>query len=88
LAQQCKTPLHETFFSRRLIREYLDWSDWQIRAHITQLEALEYLHVRMGSQGKEYAYALNYLGQGAEKRRFYLNLTSVEEIEKRMQSDE
>jgi hypothetical protein len=38
-----------------MIREHTGWTDWQIRAHIRQLEELEYLHVRMGSRGKEYA---------------------------------
>ncbi len=70
----------EVYFTRRMIREYMGWSDWQIKAHIKQLEELEYLYVRMGSRGKEYAYALNYKGQ--ENGRFYLNLTSVAEIQK------
>jgi hypothetical protein len=65
-----------------MIREYMNWTDWQIRAHISQLEDLEYLHVRFGHRGKEYAYALNYQGQGEEGSRFYLNLTPVEEIKK------
>ena len=48
--------------------------------HIKQLEELEYLGVRMGAQGKQYSYALNYRGQGEEGGRCYLNLTPVEEI--------
>jgi hypothetical protein len=65
-----------------MIREHMDWNDWQIKAHIRQLEELEYLYVRIGSKGKEYSYALNYQGQGGDQRRFYLNLTTVEEIKK------
>ena len=68
------------FFNRRMIREYIGWTDWQIRAHIKQLEEMEYLYARMGSRGKEYAYALNYKGQGEDEERFYLNLTPVKEI--------
>ena len=50
-----------------MIREYMDWSDWQIKTHIKQLEDLEYLYIRMGSRGKEYAYALNCKGEGTDR---------------------
>ncbi|MCP3663638.1 MAG: toprim domain-containing protein, partial [Gammaproteobacteria bacterium] len=72
------------FFNRRMIREYTGWTDWQIKAHIKQLEELEYLYVRMGARGKEYAYALNYKGQGDDEKRFYLNLTTTSDIKKQM----
>ncbi|MCP3667822.1 MAG: toprim domain-containing protein, partial [Gammaproteobacteria bacterium] len=72
------------FFNRRMIREYTGWTDWQIKAHIKQLEELEYLYVRMGARGKEYAYALNYKGQGEDEKRFYLNLTTTSDIKKQM----
>jgi len=77
----------EVFFTRRQIRESINWTDWQIRAHISQLEDLEYLHVRFGARGKEYAYALNYKGQGEDNGKFYLNLTPVEEIKKLMKKE-
>ncbi len=80
-------PETDFFFNRRMIREYIDWTDWQIRAHIKQLEELEYLYSRAGSRGKEYAYALNYKGQGNDEERFYLNLTSVEEIKRLIKED-
>jgi len=82
-----KTPLDQFFFNRRMIREYTGWTDWQIRSHIKQLEELEYVHVRMGNQGKEYSYALHYKGQAEEQSKCYLNLTPVEEIKKQMQKD-
>jgi len=87
LAEKQSLPADEIFFTRRMIREYMNWTDWQIRAHISQLEDLEYLHVRFGHRGKEYAYALNYQGQGEDKTRFYLNLTPVEEIKKLIGKD-
>ncbi len=77
-----QVPVDEIFFTRRQIREYMDWSDWQIKTHIKQLEEMEYLYIRIGSRGKEYAYALNYKGQGEDNNRFFLNLTPVEEIKK------
>ena len=77
-------PIEHFFFNRRMIREYINWTDWQIRAHIRQLEEMEYLGVRMGAQGKQYSYALNYKGQAEEEGRCYLNLTPVEEIKKQL----
>lgn len=76
--------IDEFYFTRRMIREKIGWTDWQIRAHIKQLEDLEYLHVRIGAQGKQYAYALNYRGQGEDNGKRYLNLTPVDEIKKLM----
>jgi DNA primase catalytic core len=77
-----KLPSDQFFFNRRMIREYTGWTDWQIRAHMKQLEELEYVHVRVGAQGKQYSYALHYKGQPEQQGRCYLNLTPVEEIKK------
>jgi DNA primase len=80
MAKKKKCPVGEVYFTRRQIRVHTGWSDWQVRAHIGQLEELEYLYARIGSKGKEYAYALNYTGRGEDDNRFYLNLTTVEQI--------
>jgi hypothetical protein len=97
-------PIEQVEFNRRQIREYINWTDWQIKTHIKQLEQLEYLYVRMGARGKRYSYALNYNGQlerslnpacrkaaaggqGQREKRFYLNLTPVEEIKKLIKKD-
>jgi hypothetical protein len=63
IAEKQDIPLDEVYFTRRMIREYTNWTDWQVKTHIKQLEELEYLHIRIGARGKEYAYALNYRGQ-------------------------
>jgi DNA primase catalytic core len=84
MAKDKQCSVNDVYFTRRQIREHTGWSDWQIREHIKQLEALEYLYVRIGSKGKEYAYAMNYKGQGEDDKRFYLNLTTVAQIKKRM----
>lgn len=81
-AKANKTPVEDIFFTRREIRETMGWSDWQIKTHIKQLEEMEYLYIRTGARGKEYAYALNYKGQGEDDSKFFLNLTPVEEIKK------
>lgn len=83
-ADQQNLGLDEVFFTRRMLREYTDWTDWQIKNHIKQLEDLEYLVARVGSRGKEYSYVLNYRGQAEDSEKCYLNLTTVEEIRKQM----
>ena len=90
MAEKQKLLLNDIFFNRRQVREYMGWSDWQIRAHIGQLEDLEYIRVRLGAMGKEYAYVLNYLGQAEENEsgKCFLNLTPVEEIKKLMDKDD
>ena len=87
ISEKRNTSIDDFFFNRRMIREYIGWTDWQIKTHIKLLEELEYLHVRMGAQGKQYSYALNYNGQGESCQRFYLNLTPVEEIKKLLKQD-
>lgn len=79
------------FFTRRMIREYTGWTDWQVKSHIKQLEEMEYLVARIGSKGKEYSYVLNYNGQSeddeqASHEKCYLNLTPVEEIRKHLEA--
>ena len=87
LAEEHKRSLEEVTFSRRMIREYTNWTDWQVKSHIKQLEDLEYLCARIGSKGKEYSYVLNYQGQAEddEQKKCYLNLTSVADIKKNLE---
>jgi hypothetical protein len=56
-------------FNRRDIREYTGWSDNQIKAHIRQLEDLEYLLVGKGERGRTYRYELAADGASADKKR-------------------
>ena len=86
--EESNIPLEEVFFTRRMIREYINWTDWQVKSHIKQLEEMEYLVARVGAKGKEYSYVLNYNGQGEEEKedRCYLNLTPVEEIKRNLEA--
>ena len=84
IAAKLDKAIDEIHFNRRMIREHIGWTDWQVRTHIKQLEDMEYLYARIGKRGKEYTYALNYRGQGENSGKCYLNLTPVEEIKKLM----
>jgi hypothetical protein len=46
-------------FTRRQLREYSHWGDWQVRTHLAELVELEHVHVRQGHMGKEYVYQLD-----------------------------
>ncbi len=87
ISENQEVPLDEVYFTRRMIREHIGWTDWQVKTHIKQLEELEYLRVQIGSQGKRYAYVLNYQGQAEESNKCYLNLTPVAEIRKLMRKE-
>jgi hypothetical protein len=88
ISEKRNCAIDDVHFNRRMIREYIGWTDWQIRTHIRQLEELEYVYVRMGARGREYSYALHYHGQSEESDRCYLNLTPVEEISKLIKRDQ
>ncbi|MEW6558211.1 MAG: hypothetical protein AB1349_12830 [Elusimicrobiota bacterium] len=59
-------------FNRRDVREYTGWSDSQIKAHIKQLEDLQYLLISKSERGKMYRYELQYEGNGGKKYLFGL----------------
>lgn len=53
-----ESPFDDCGLTRREIREAVDWSDYQVRICLEQLEDLEYVVARTGRQGKRYLYAL------------------------------
>jgi DNA primase len=71
-------------FSRRDIREWSRWSDFQIKCHVRQLEDLEYLYSIVGKKGKEYVYELLYPGGGEDGRPFLMGLTSIEHLKEKI----
>jgi PAS domain-containing protein len=72
----------EALFTRRELREFTRWSDYQIHHYLNQLVALEYLVPVCGRNGLQYQYRLVWDGQGKEGERFVLGLKTVEELRK------
>jgi len=66
--------------SRRDIREFTKWSDYQIRTHIKELEELEYLIPVCGSQGKRFTYILVWDGSGSDGSKFLTGLIDIEKL--------
>jgi len=77
-----KIEITEHTFSRRHVREYTGWSDWQIRTHLKELTDMEYIRSRQGSWGKEYSYHLGFSGDLDKKH--YLGLTAISDIRKQL----
>jgi len=81
--QQAEKGERERCFSRRDIREYAGWSDFQVKTHIRQLEELECLYSLTGRKGKEYVYELVYTGGGEDGKPFLVGLVDMEQLRKK-----
>jgi hypothetical protein len=81
--QQAEEGDRERCFSRRDIREFSGWSDFQVKTHIRQLEELEYLYSLAGRKGKEYVYELTYTGGGEDGKPFLVGLVEMEQLRKK-----
>lgn len=69
-------------FTRRELREFTRWSDYQIHHYLTQLVGLEYLVPVAGRNGQQYQYRLVWDGQGKDGERFVLGLKTEAELRK------
>lgn len=75
---------NEIEFTRREVREYTKWSDYQVKIHIKQLEELEYLILLAANRGKRFSYKLAYNGEGQDGSRFVLGLINIEQLKEKM----
>lgn len=70
-------------FTRRMVREFTGWSDYQVKIHIKQLEELEYLVPISGRRGQSFSYRLEWEGEGLDGGRFMPGLIPVEELRRK-----
>ena len=73
-------------FTRKDVREWCKWSDFQIKCHIKQLEDLEYIYSVVGKKGKEYVYELLYPGGGEDGKPFLMGLTSIDQLKEKVKN--
>jgi len=64
-------------FTRRVVREFCQWSADQTDVHLARLERLEYVLAHHGGQGARYVYSLAYDGQGQDGKPFMMGLCDV-----------
>jgi DNA primase len=69
-------------FSRRDVREYCGWSDFQVKMHMHKLEELEYVLVHRGGRGQSFVYELLYDGQGRDGKPFLMGLIELEALKR------
>jgi DNA primase len=60
--------VREVRFTRRTVRHFTGWTDFQVRAHLGQLQSLEYVLAHHGTRGQLYVYELVYLDDSATDR--------------------
>jgi len=73
----------EYHFTRRDIRQFSGWSDFQVKTHIRQLEDLEYIYPVMGKKGKSYVYELLATGPIDEEKPFMIGLIDMGRLKKK-----
>jgi hypothetical protein len=64
-------PVSELRFSRRDVRDYSGWSDFQVKDHIRKLTELEYLLTHRGGRGQSFEYELLYDGDGGDESHLF-----------------
>jgi DNA primase len=67
-------------FSRRDVRTYVQWTDFQIKKHMMRLQEMEYLLVHRGGRGQSFVYELLYQGEGEDGNAFLLGLKKMEKL--------
>ncbi len=77
-AARTKTPGERVEFARRELREALGWGEYQLRVHLRELVALEYVVPLGGRHGALFTYRLAWSPEQGE--RFVPGLKSVEQL--------
>lgn len=82
LAAERGLPVAKISFTRRMIREFTGWSNWQVRTYLPPLLDYEYLILQPQSRVNRYSFAVN---AGENSRGVYwagLQLTPASELER------
>jgi len=74
-------------FSRKLVRDYSNWSDFQIKKHMQRLEELEYVLIHSGSRGKSISYELLYRGEARQQDSFVMGLINPDDLTDKLRYD-
>ena len=64
-------------FSRKDIRQYVGWTDFQVKKHMQRLQDLEYVLVHRGRRGQSFEYELLYQGEGQGGDGFLMGLANL-----------
>jgi DNA primase catalytic core len=64
-------------FSRKQVRRWSGWTDFQVKKHMQRLEAMEYVLIHRGRRGQSFEYELLYQGEGEQGDAFLMGLIDV-----------
>jgi DNA primase catalytic core len=78
-AQSIET--NQVRFSRRDVREFVGWTDFQIKKHMSRLQDMEYVLVHRGGRGQSFEYELLYQGEGQSGQPFLLGLSDMNNLQ-------
>ena len=62
-----KMELEDVRFSRREVRRFTGWSEFQVRTHLTKLQEMEYVIPHYGGRGQSFVYELLFDGEDMSK---------------------
>ena len=66
-------------FSRRELREYMGWSEFQVRMHLERLEQMEYIRRKAGRQGSTFVYEL-LVESRAKEEVYHIGLIDINKL--------
>ncbi|WP_347332708.1 toprim domain-containing protein [Marinimicrobium locisalis] len=78
--EQQKIEQKDFRFSRRDLREVVQWSDTALKVHMARLVELEYLLIHRGGRGQSYDYELLYDRASGDDRQHLMGLIDVEKL--------
>ena len=79
-AQALGARVGDVRFTRKLVRDHVGWTDFQVKTHMHKLEELEYVLVHRGGRGQSFEYELLYDGEGQDGKPFVMGLIDVETL--------
>jgi DNA primase len=74
------TDRDQCLFTRRQVREWSGWTEFQVRTHLTKLETLEYLLPHHGGRGQSFVYELLFDGNAGSARPQLCGLLDAENL--------
>jgi len=69
-------------FTRKTVRHYVGWTDFQVKTHMKKLEEMEYVLVHKGSRGQSFIYEMLYNDEGKNNEKFLMGLIDVKDIKR------
>lgn len=69
-------------FTRKEVRQYTNWTDFQVQTHLFRLVGLEYVLIHRGCRGQSFVYELLFDGTGKDGENRLPGLIEPEEMAK------